>query len=203
MYEPLKRRNYHHISFEFAHKMLDAQRDFALSLIQAVAPAVEKVEPKAPATETKGGRQPDITPAELKKRMRRIVAGGLHALEIAGGVTRAGGGVTALAAHLYVLFFGMLSMVTPPVAIASFAAATLAEAAPWRTALASVRLGGGVYLYFGGRGISQRLAMLFKGRRCGGLAQQAHEHARAPEDSRGATGAAPRPKNCDHPKHQL
>jgi hypothetical protein len=33
--------------FEFAQKMLNAQRDFALSLIKAVAPAVAKVEPKA------------------------------------------------------------------------------------------------------------------------------------------------------------
>jgi hypothetical protein len=33
--------------FEFAQKLLNAQRDFALSLIKAVAPAIEKVEPKA------------------------------------------------------------------------------------------------------------------------------------------------------------
>jgi hypothetical protein len=33
--------------FEFAQKLFNAQRDFALSLIQAVAPAIEKVEPKA------------------------------------------------------------------------------------------------------------------------------------------------------------
>jgi len=34
-------------SFEFAQQMLDAQREFALSLIKAVAPAIEKIEPKA------------------------------------------------------------------------------------------------------------------------------------------------------------
>lgn len=33
--------------FEFAQQLLTAQREFALSLIQAVAPAIEKVEPKA------------------------------------------------------------------------------------------------------------------------------------------------------------
>jgi hypothetical protein len=33
--------------FEFAQKLLNGQRDFALSLIKAVAPAIEKVELKA------------------------------------------------------------------------------------------------------------------------------------------------------------
>ena len=36
-------------------------------------------------------------------------------------------GITPLAAHFYVLYFGMLSMITPPIAIASFAAATVAR----------------------------------------------------------------------------
>jgi len=35
----------------------------------------------------------------------------------------------------------MMSMITPPVAIAAFAAATLAEAGPMRTALAALRFG--------------------------------------------------------------
>ena len=55
-------------------------------------------------------------------------------------------GVEPLAAHLYVLYFGMLSMITPPVAIASFAAASVAGTNPWRTSFASLRVGAGVYL---------------------------------------------------------
>jgi TRAP transporter 4TM/12TM fusion protein len=50
-------------------------------------------------------------------------------------------GITPLAAHLFILYFGMLSMITPPVALASFAAATIAQANPLGTALASMRVG--------------------------------------------------------------
>lgn len=42
-------------------------------------------------------------------------------------------GIAPIAAHLFVLYFGMLSMITPPVAIAAFAAATIAGARPMRT----------------------------------------------------------------------
>ena len=55
-------------------------------------------------------------------------------------------GIEPLAAHLYVLYFGMLSMITPPVAIASFAAASVAATNPWKTSFASLRVGAGVYL---------------------------------------------------------
>jgi TRAP transporter 4TM/12TM fusion protein len=55
-------------------------------------------------------------------------------------------GVEPLAAHLYVLYFGMLSMITPPVAIASFAAASVAGTNPWSTSFSSIRVGAGVYL---------------------------------------------------------
>ena len=55
-------------------------------------------------------------------------------------------GVPTLAAHFYVLYFGMLSMITPPIAIASFAAATVANTDPWATSFASVRLGAAVFL---------------------------------------------------------
>jgi TRAP transporter 4TM/12TM fusion protein len=50
-------------------------------------------------------------------------------------------GITPMAAHLFILYFGMLSMITPPVALASFAAATIAQASPLGTALASMRVG--------------------------------------------------------------
>jgi TRAP-type uncharacterized transport system fused permease subunit len=55
-------------------------------------------------------------------------------------------GVQPVAAHMFVLYFGMLSMVTPPIAIAAFTAANLAQASPWATAAASVRLGWTAYI---------------------------------------------------------
>ena len=55
-------------------------------------------------------------------------------------------GVPALSAHLFVLYFGMLSMVTPPIAIAAFAAANIAGASPMRTAVAAMRLGWTAYI---------------------------------------------------------
>ena len=39
-------------------------------------------------------------------------------------------GVPPMAAHMFALYFGMLSMITPPVAIAAFAAATVANTEP-------------------------------------------------------------------------
>jgi len=50
-------------------------------------------------------------------------------------------GVNPMAAHLFILYFGMMSMITPPVAVAAYAAAALAEANPMRTGFAAVRFG--------------------------------------------------------------
>jgi TRAP transporter 4TM/12TM fusion protein len=50
-------------------------------------------------------------------------------------------GVQPIAAHLYVMYFGMMSMITPPVAIAAFAAASVAGADPMRTGFAAMRFG--------------------------------------------------------------
>ncbi|HET7669400.1 MAG TPA: TRAP transporter fused permease subunit [Burkholderiales bacterium] len=50
-------------------------------------------------------------------------------------------GVAPLAAHMFVFFYGCLSMITPPVAMAAFAAAHIAGASPMRVALAACRLG--------------------------------------------------------------
>jgi TRAP transporter 4TM/12TM fusion protein len=50
-------------------------------------------------------------------------------------------GIAPIAAHLYVMYFGMMSMITPPVAIAAFAAASLAGADPMRTGWSSVVFG--------------------------------------------------------------
>jgi len=50
-------------------------------------------------------------------------------------------GVKPLAAHLYVMYFGMMSMITPPIAIAAFAAASVAQTDPMRTGFAATRFG--------------------------------------------------------------
>ena len=46
-------------------------------------------------------------------------------------------GVIPLAAHLFIFYFGMMSMVTPPVALAAYASASLAQANIMRTALSA------------------------------------------------------------------
>ncbi|MYZ49212.1 TRAP transporter permease [Propylenella binzhouense] len=50
-------------------------------------------------------------------------------------------GVNQVAAHLYVMYFGMMSMITPPVAVAAFAAAAIAGADAMRTGFAAVKFG--------------------------------------------------------------
>ena len=50
-------------------------------------------------------------------------------------------GVTPMAAHMYVMYFGMLSMITPPVAIAAYAAANIARVSGWTTGWMAVRGG--------------------------------------------------------------
>lgn len=49
-------------------------------------------------------------------------------------------GADMLAVHMFVFYFGVLSAITPPVAIGAFAAAPIAEANPMRTAFVAVRL---------------------------------------------------------------
>jgi TRAP-type uncharacterized transport system fused permease subunit len=50
-------------------------------------------------------------------------------------------GVLPIAAHLFILYFGMMSMITPPVAIGAFAAASLSGADPMRTGFSAMRFG--------------------------------------------------------------
>ncbi len=50
-------------------------------------------------------------------------------------------GVPALTLHLFVVFFAVMSTVTPPVALAAFAAAPIAGADPIRTGFEAARLG--------------------------------------------------------------
>lgn len=55
-------------------------------------------------------------------------------------------GINAMAAHLYVLYFGMMSMITPPVALAAFAAAGIAGASAMRTGFEAMRFGWIAYI---------------------------------------------------------
>jgi TRAP-type uncharacterized transport system fused permease subunit len=55
-------------------------------------------------------------------------------------------GFTPLAAHMFILYLGMMSMVTPPVAIAGYFAASLAGAPPMRTCFIAMRLGWTAYI---------------------------------------------------------
>ncbi len=55
-------------------------------------------------------------------------------------------GISNLQAHMFVMYFGMMSMVTPPVALAAFAAANIAGADPWRTGWTAVRIGWCAYV---------------------------------------------------------
>ena len=50
-------------------------------------------------------------------------------------------GFDPMAAHLFIFYYGMLSMITPPVAFGAFTAATIAGASPMQTAFASMRFG--------------------------------------------------------------
>lgn len=54
--------------------------------------------------------------------------------------------VDPLAAHLFILYFGCLSMITPPVAIGAFAAANLAGADPMKTGWEAVKFGWTVFV---------------------------------------------------------
>jgi TRAP transporter 4TM/12TM fusion protein len=55
-------------------------------------------------------------------------------------------GIEPMAAHMFILYYGCLSMITPPVCIAAFAAANLAGSDPMRTGYLSMALGWTVFL---------------------------------------------------------
>lgn len=50
-------------------------------------------------------------------------------------------GVAPLAAHMFIFYFAILSAITPPVALAAFAAAGISGAEPMKTGLVSLKLG--------------------------------------------------------------
>ncbi len=55
-------------------------------------------------------------------------------------------GVDPIAAHLFIFYLGMMSMVTPPIGIGAFFAATIAKASPMTTAWESMRFGWSAYI---------------------------------------------------------
>ena len=55
-------------------------------------------------------------------------------------------GVEPIAAHMFAFYFGVVSTITPPVALASFAAAAIAKTPPMATAVESTRVGVTKYL---------------------------------------------------------
>jgi TRAP-type uncharacterized transport system fused permease subunit len=55
-------------------------------------------------------------------------------------------GVQPIAAHLFILYFGMMSMITPPVALAAFAAASISKTDPLSTGFAAMRVGWAAFM---------------------------------------------------------
>lgn len=55
------------------------------------------------------------------------------------------GGMNPLAVHLFILYWGMLSFITPPVAIGAFAAASVAGSSPMKTSFVSMQMGSIIY----------------------------------------------------------
>jgi len=55
-------------------------------------------------------------------------------------------GVTPIAAHMFAFYFGVVSTITPPVALASFAGAAIAKSPPMSTAVESSKVGIAKYI---------------------------------------------------------
>ena len=55
-------------------------------------------------------------------------------------------GVEILAIHMFVLYYAVASSITPPVALAAYAAASIAKANPMTTSLMAIRLGAAKYV---------------------------------------------------------
>jgi TRAP transporter 4TM/12TM fusion protein len=50
-------------------------------------------------------------------------------------------GIPILVAHMFIFYFAVISAITPPVALASFAAAGMAQADPWKTSWIALKMG--------------------------------------------------------------
>ncbi|MEM8576831.1 MAG: TRAP transporter fused permease subunit [Pseudomonadota bacterium] len=55
-------------------------------------------------------------------------------------------GLNELAVHLFILYWGMVSFITPPVALGAFAAASMAGANAFKTSFEAMKLGGVIYV---------------------------------------------------------
>jgi TRAP transporter 4TM/12TM fusion protein len=71
--------------------------------------------------------------------MPTTAAYAIAAAVIAPGVIKMG--VPALVAHMFIFYFAVISAITPPVALASFAAAGLARSDPWKTSWVALKMG--------------------------------------------------------------
>jgi len=70
-------------------------------------------------------------------------------------------GIMPLAAHLFIFYFGMMSMITPPVCMATYAAAAIARSDFWSTGWIGMRLG--IVAYVVPFVFAFHPALLFKG----------------------------------------
>jgi TRAP transporter 4TM/12TM fusion protein len=71
--------------------------------------------------------------------MPTTAAYAIAAAVVAPGVIKMG--VPALVAHMFIFYFAVISAITPPVALASFAAAGMANADPWKTSWIALKMG--------------------------------------------------------------
>jgi TRAP transporter 4TM/12TM fusion protein len=71
--------------------------------------------------------------------MPTTAAYAIGAAVLAPGLTKIG--VPALVAHMFIFYFAVISAITPPVALASFAAAGMAQADPWKTSWMALKMG--------------------------------------------------------------
>lgn len=71
------------------------------------------------------------------------------------------GGFDPMAVHMFIFYWGMLSYITPPVALGAFAAATVAGAKPMATGFQAMKLG--TIIYFVPFFFALDPALLFKG----------------------------------------
>ncbi len=62
-------------------------------------------------------------------------------LAITLGPALVGGGLNPIGSHLFILYWGLISFITPPVALAAIAAASIARANAWQTGIWAMRLG--------------------------------------------------------------
>jgi TRAP transporter 4TM/12TM fusion protein len=71
--------------------------------------------------------------------MPTTAAYAIAAAVVAPGLIRMG--IPPLVAHMFIFYYAVMSAITPPVAVASFAAASMAQADPWKTSWIAVKLG--------------------------------------------------------------